>query len=180
MIYGHFLDRALSGVRLGCIERLNFHSTRRTTIVCAVCLLGVLSACSAMKVVTAPAEQDEKAKRFETVPGKAVVYVYRGDSVMGGDYTSTILLNGMAVGTGALNRYNVIVLNPGEYELGITSSFQSGYVMTVPIRVAAGKVYFAVEVWQMSVGFSLRPAAPEEAKAAIQAGRLVAWYEAPP
>ena len=135
--------------------------------------LAVLSACSTLLVPTAPAPQDARAKLFRPVSGKAVLYVYREKDLLGGDDSTSILIDGQVAATGARNRFNVIVLNPGEYQVGVRRASQIERPRAILLRANVDRVYYAREVWVPPTGFRLYPTPASVAQPAIRQGKLI-------
>jgi hypothetical protein len=140
-------------------------------------LIAVVAGCSTLLVQTAPETGDLRAKTFAPIPGHAVVYVVRDSSLFGADYTSDFIVNGKLVATGARSRYNVVVLPPGDYKLGVTSSYQAGQYFAFPLRVDAGAIYYLQVDWETPIGFVLKRMPPENARAEITKGKLISWRE---
>ena len=81
--------------------------------------------------------QEIAAKRFETVPGKAVVYVFR-DLVNFGGVQAPIALDGNQIGTSYGGTFFHLVLEPGPHRL--TGMF--GDSGSMQFSVQAGQMYF--------------------------------------
>lgn len=139
--------------------------------------LSSLFACSTYLVRTAPSALDEKAKKFSSIQGKAILYTYRGGSIFGSDYTTVISINGKKVATGARNRFNVIVLEPGNYKLGIDSSVNYGETKYLDIEIAQSKLYFFEETWKVFNGFSPTAMKKIDAIPVISDLKLISWKE---
>lgn len=110
----------------------------------AICTLLLLASCV---TPIPPSPQELAAKRFETVPGKAVVYVFR-DLVNFGGIQSPIALDGKQIGTSYGGTFFHLVVDPGPHRLagmfGDTGSMQ--------FTVAAGELYFIQQNVQVSFG----------------------------
>jgi hypothetical protein len=138
-----------------------------------------------MLVKSASDADDSKAKQFAPDATKAIVYVYRDDSFLGGDITSNVFLNDNSVAEGARSRFNVLSLPPGHYVLTSTSN-DSGALPAllhnrdkppVELTVESGKLYFVHETWEGIKGFFLVTATREEAEQAIKKGKLIAVHQ---
>jgi hypothetical protein len=110
---------------------------------------------------------------FEPVSGKAVIYVYRDGSLMDGYYSSKLIVNDHVVSTGALNSYSVLILPPGEYVIGVTSSFQKGNYLPTDVTFREGEVHYMNVYWEKDFGFRIRAVIDARAKKVISAARLI-------
>ncbi len=79
------------------------------TLISAV-LIVLIAACAARP----PSPADLQAKRFETIPDKAVVYLYR-DSVDFSDVPATFILDGQQQGSTYQGTYYRLELAPGRH-----------------------------------------------------------------
>lgn len=148
-----------------------------------ICL--VLVSCSTMLVKNASDVDDANAKKFTPDSAKAIVYVYRDDSFLGGDTTSNIFLNNKSVAEGARSRFNVLALPPGHYVLSSNSNdigalpaaLHNRGKPPVELTVESGKLYFVHETWKGISGFFLITAVQEEAEQAIKKGKLIAFHQ---
>jgi hypothetical protein len=138
-----------------------------------------------MLVKSASDADDSKAKQFEPDATKAIVYVYRDDSFLGGDLTSNLFLNNNPVAEGARSRFNVLSLPPGHYVFTLTSNDSGALPVLMhnsgkpplELTVEPGKLYFVHEKWVGYKGFFLVPATREEAEPAIKKGKLIAVHQ---
>jgi len=142
-----------------------------------ILLVLVLTACSSIIVEPEKSRRQGSADLYRPIPGKAVVYVYRDASLLEGYYTSKLIVNGYTVSTGAMNSYNILVLPPGDYDIGVTSSFQKGDYVPTDVTFSAGKVYYLKVYWEKDSGFMLRAVIDSRAKKVISTGRLIAIKE---
>lgn len=140
-------------------------------------LVIVITACSSIVVDTENIRRNSRMDLFRSIPGKAVLYVYRDASLKDGYYTSNLIINGHRVSTGALNSFNVLILPAGEYVIGVTSSFQKGDYLPMDVTFRAGEVYYLNEYWEKDAGFEIRAVIDSRAKKVISAARLIAIQE---
>jgi hypothetical protein len=94
-----------------------------------------------------PSPQEIAAKRFETVPGKAVIYVFR-DAVNFAGTPSPIALDGNAIGSSYGGTFFRLVVEPGQHRL--TGMYGDNGAMT--IIVAANQLYFVQQTVSLMVG----------------------------
>jgi len=142
-----------------------------------VMLAIVLSACSSVIVDTDNIRRNSRMNLFKSIPGKSVVYIYRDASLLDGYYSSKLIVNGHAVSTGALNSFNVLVLPPGEYVIGVTSSFQKGDYLPMDVTFRKGEISYLNVYWEKDSGFRLRAVIDSRAKKVISGARLIAIKE---
>jgi len=144
-----------------------------------------LSGCSPLLVQKASDADDSRAKQFSADAARAIIYVYRDDTFLGGDVTSNIYVGEKPVAEGARNRFNVLSLPPGHYTFSSASN-EAGALQAllhnrdkplVDLTVEAGKLYFVHEKWEGISGFFLHSATREEAEPSIMKGRLTASRE---
>jgi hypothetical protein len=99
--------------------------------------LGLMLAAAGCVTPLPPSPQELAAKRFEPVPGKAVVYVFR-DAVNFASVQAPIALDGNQIGTSYGGTFFHVVVEPGPHRLagmfGDTGSMQ--------FSVQAGQLYF--------------------------------------
>ncbi|MGH8616968.1 MAG: DUF2846 domain-containing protein [Burkholderiales bacterium] len=110
----------------------------------ALCVLLSLGACV---TPIPPSPQELAAKRFETVPGKAVVYVFR-DLVNFGGTQSPIALDGKQIGASYGGTFFHLVVDPGPHRL----AGMFGDAGSMQFTVAAGELYFIQQTVQVSFG----------------------------
>lgn len=150
---------------------------------CLAVLAAVLSACSSVAVDPENPARNSSLNLFTPIPGKAVVYVYRDDAVLDGYYTSKLIVNGHFVSTGARNSFNVLVLPPGDYDIGVTSVFQQGKYLPMDVHFEAGEVHYLNVYWKKNAhwekeeGFRLKAVVDTNAKKVISAARMIAFKE---
>lgn len=98
----------------------------------------LMSGCASVPMASTSA--DAQAKTFAPVPDKAVLYIYRNET-MGAAIKMPLLVDGMSVGDTAAHTYVRKELPPGEHT--ITSKTEKDATLT--IDMLAGKIYY---VWQ--------------------------------
>jgi hypothetical protein len=103
----------------------------------ALAALGLMLAAAGCVTPLPPSPQELAAKRFEPVPGKAVVYVFR-DAVNFASVQAPIALDGNQIGASYGGTFFYQVVEPGTHRLagmfGDTGSMQ--------FSVQAGQLYF--------------------------------------
>jgi hypothetical protein len=99
----------------------------------------------------APADDDQKAKRFSPGAGKAAIYIYRKDGRRGSAVRFPVTVNGTAIGAVATGTYYVVEVEPGDHEVwvGWDQSMPrtmndpiAAKLVLIPIRAVAGATYF--------------------------------------
>lgn len=140
--------------------------------------ISFLTACSAILVGAADPSKDSAAKTFSSVPGRALLYIYR-PSKMGGDYTTNVRINGRSLAKGAYQRYNVLSAVPGHYRLEV-NAFLYPDKHPLEMDARAGEIHFFEEEWQFGDGFSLREMDPDKAKAVLAQLKLAARVDVVP
>lgn len=168
------------GPKAGSFDRLVTQCARvlrakpvvsRQSLVALISLID-LAGCSTALVSQALPEQDSRAKAFEPVTDCALVYVYRG-SIIGGDYTTNVVLDEKSVATGARSRFNVLLLKPGTYKIGATS-FLYFEKAREALNLGAGDIVYLQEVFQFGSGFALQRRTAAQAQPAILGSKLTA------
>ncbi len=145
--------------------------------------LVVLTACSTVAVEPGKDGRYADIKLFSPIPDKAVVYVYREDAIADGYYPTRLIVNGHTVSTSARNSYNILVLPPGEYDIGVTSSFQEGDYLPMDVNFNAGEVHYLNVYWEKTAhwekdeGFRLKAVTENRARKHISSARLIAFKE---
>jgi Protein of unknown function (DUF2846) len=143
-----------------------------------------LAGCSSMLVKSANDADDSKAKQLDADPNYALVYVYRDNSFMGSELKSELFVNKKMIANGASNRFNVLSLPPGHYDVS-TASIDSGALPALlhnrdkpalELTVVSGELYFVHETFKALKGFLLSAATREEAEPAIKKGKLIAVH----
>lgn len=84
-----------------------------------------------------PTAAEIQAKRFEPVPGKAVVYLYR-DAVNYTTVAAPVALDGNEVGANFAGTFFRFVVDPGEHRISGTVADNG----SLRFKVAANQVYF--------------------------------------
>jgi len=142
-----------------------------------ILLVILLTACS--RVVVEPVNNKHRSgfNLFKPVSGKSVVYVYRDDALLDGYYASKLIMNGYPVANGAINSFNILILPPGDYDIGVTSSFQKGDYVPTDVTFHSGEVHYLKVYWEKDSGFRIRAVLDSRAKKVIATGRLIAIKE---
>jgi hypothetical protein len=84
-----------------------------------------------------PSPQEIEAKRFESVPGKAVVYLFR-DAVNYATVAAPVALDGSPVGSTYAGTFMRLVMDPGRHR--INGTYQD--MGAIELTVAANQIYF--------------------------------------
>ncbi|OZB58657.1 MAG: hypothetical protein B7X39_16280 [Lysobacterales bacterium 14-68-21] len=98
----------------------------------------MMSGCASVPMASTSA--DAQAKAFTPVPDKAVLYIYRNET-MGAAIKMPLLVDGVSVGDTAAHTYVRKELSPGQHT--ITSKTEKDSTLT--IDMLAGRIYY---VWQ--------------------------------
>jgi len=101
-----------------------------------VLLLALLGACASTPEATV--QSDAEAKRFESAPRAAIIYLYRADAP-GGSGTSTIWVDGHIVGQTLPATYFRVPVRPGRNRISAYASDQGH----LDIETREGAIYFA-------------------------------------
>ena len=119
-----------------------------------------------------PSPQDIEAKRFEHVPGKAVIYLFR-DYQDFTDEVSTVMLDDQMMGSTYRGTYFRWVVEPGRHQI----RGYAGDAGTFTIDAAPDRMYFIQQsVSRMFHGFAqsfFRPVPETYGRAAVMRGELV-------
>jgi len=100
-----------------------------------VLLLVLLGACASTP--EAPVQSDAEAKRFESAPRAAIIYLYRADAP-GGSATSTIWVDGHIVGQTLPATYFRVPVRPGRNRISAYAGDQG----RLEIETREGGIYF--------------------------------------
>lgn len=98
----------------------------------------LLTGCAS--VPTASPELDKQAKKFNTSPDKATVYIYRNES-MGAAIKMDVMVDGRTIGQTAAKTYFALAVPPGKHTVVSKAENDSAVVLDTQ----AGKNYY---VWQ--------------------------------
>ena len=148
----------------------------REIIILTVCVV-IFSACSSVVVDSENIRRNSRMNLFTPIAGKTVIYVYRDASLLDGYYTSELIINGHSVATGARNSFNILVLPPGKYVVGVTSAFQKGEYLPTDVTFREGEIHYLHVYWDNDAEFRLRAVIDTKAKKVISAARLIAYKE---
>jgi len=129
-----------------------------------VLLTALIGGCAATP--EASRESDAEAKRFESAPRAAIIYLYRADTPNSGT-TATLWIDGRIVGESVQATYFRVIARPGRNRISA-----SGHDLgRIEIDTRENEVYFvAMQVLgdgESSSGTIFRSVAPEVGKAAI-------------
>jgi hypothetical protein len=116
---------------------------QRLRILVALCLLPFAGCVTPPP----PSPQEIAAKRFDVVPGKAVIYVFR-DAVNFEGTPSPIALDGNPVGSSYGGTFFRFVVEPGQHRLA--GMYGDNGAMT--LTVAANQIYFVQQTVSLMVG----------------------------
>ena len=114
--------------------------TKRTTMLSLLVGVMVMTFSACASVPMAPTDMDMKAKAMTPPPKKALIYLYRNES-MGSQAKMAVNFNGRYAGQTLSHTYLMWVVDPGKYEL--TSVAEDTSIL--PVDAKAGQTYY---VWQ--------------------------------
>jgi hypothetical protein len=131
-------------------------------------LVVVLAGCAPLP----PSPQDLEAKRFEPVPGKAVIYVVRDDPDVSRE-AATLMLDDSMMGSTYPGTYFRWVVEPGRHRI---RGF-AGDAGSITIDVAPDRMYFIQQTYTRGfTGFGqsfFRPIPEPYGRGAVMRGELV-------
>ena len=119
----------------------------------------------------APSNLDQKAKSFDSVSDKAVLYIYRNET-FGAAATMDININSKRVGQTAPKTYFKFDLTPGKYIIQSDSENTS----ILELEISAGKSYFVWQEVKMGVLYArskLHLMSEAEGKAGVLESKLI-------
>lgn len=119
----------------------------------------------------APAENDSKAKTFETLPGKATLYVYRNER-FGAAISMDVAINGKTIGQTASKTFFKFDLAPGDYRIDSKAENTS----TLQLSLDAEKNYFVWQEVKMGIVYArskLQLMDEEKGKQGVTESRLI-------
>ena len=129
-----------------------------------VLLLALLGGCASTP--EASPQSDAEAKRFESAPRAAIIYLYRADTP-GGSGTSTIWIDGRIVGQTLPATYFRVPVRPGRNRISAYASDQG----QLEIETREGGIYFVsmrvAGTDETAPNTLFRSVAPEVGKAEI-------------
>lgn len=127
-------------------------------------LLALLAGCAATP--EASRERDAEAKRFETAPRTAIIFLYRADTPSNGA-TATLWMDGRLIGQSLQTTYFRVFARPGRNIITVAGSDMG----RIEIDTSADGIYFiAMQVFGDAEGSSrtvFRSVPPETGKAQI-------------
>jgi hypothetical protein len=119
--------------------------------------------------------QDEEAKQFGPVAGKARVYVVR-PSIIGGRYAWTIQVDGLPVGLIAEHTFLVLDLEPGPHEVAVQTG-ENRHALS--LKLDEQEIRFVEVVSRLGLVESkaeLRPLQREQGEASVRSSKRVALF----
>ena len=134
-------------------------------------------------VKSASSADDAKAKQFTPDSTRALIYVFRDNSFLGQNLASQLVVNNVIAAKTERNRFNIVSLVPGDYELLSVSAKEANAAVSLihnkkkePVKLTAeaGKIYFVQEVFHPTTGFTVKVVSQEEAAPLIKKGKLIA------
>lgn len=137
-------------------------------------------------IKNATAAEEAKAKNFESDPQRALIYVYRDNSFLGGSAKSQFVVNNVAVADTGKGQFNVVSLAPGKYDFLTLSAGESNTStmlihnsnkVSVQLSAEAGKLYFYQVMFKPMGGFSLKSVTEEEAKPMIKKNKMKSFNQ---
>jgi hypothetical protein len=148
---------------------------RSRSALAVVVLLSMLMLGACASVDLAPPAEDARAKAMQPPSGKALVYIYRHET-MGAAIKMNVMVNGKLLGQTASKTYFVVAVPPGP--VNIASLAENTSELTV--QASAGNKYF---VWQeVKMGaWSARSALSEQGESrgmeGVTASKLIQYVE---
>jgi hypothetical protein len=123
-----------------------------------------------------PSPQEIEAKRFETVPGKAVIYLFR-DAVNYQTVAAPVALDGVPVGSSYAGTFLRFVVEPGKRRLAGT--YQD--IGAIEMTVAANQIYFVQHTAIVTrnvdlMGTAFTPADPATGRSRVAQYQLTGNY----
>lgn len=143
---------------------------RSLLLVLAGVMVMMVSACASVPL--APPEMDMKAKNMSAPKDKALVYLYRNET-MGSAIKMTVNLDGRFAGQTASKTYFMWLLPPGKHEFASITENTS----TLNLDAKAGETYY---IWQeVKMGMwaarsSLQLVDKEKGKKGVEESKLIA------
>ena len=113
------------------------------TVFGIVCLSALFVGCATVPLANSDA--DANAKKFQPEPGKAAIYICRGNGI-NGEHLIETQVDGILVGSLAVNTYEVISVAPGHHVVVVTGPTNEE---ELPVDAVAGNIYFfqASMIW---------------------------------
>ena len=129
------------------------------------------SGCSTLVVSKAPKEENTSARALTPPADKALLYIYRTGSTLGGDIVGTLSVDGIKVGKTARSRYHYLLLEPGTHTITLESSYQyKPYELN--ISTDPGQTYFVLEHWKIPSGIELKQTDEIDGRKGIESSSL--------
>ena len=134
-------------------------------------VLGLIISCASTS--TASIEKDEKAKSFETISNKGVVYLYRPGRALGAAGQTQVKINGLDAGGTGPGTFFRWELTPAEYVFSCKTPESSA---AVELNVESGKLYFLMQNEHLGVSsgrVSLKEVNEKEGMKAVNNSKLL-------
>lgn len=126
--------------------------------------LFLLAGCAA-PVALAPLHLDAKAKIFQPVPDKSVIYVFRDDDYNYVELVFPLSIDGKIIGKLGIETYFVFAVSPGKHQMVTHSEYQQStkqnHTFTLNIKTEPGKIYYVWNEINSSHGLGLLCCAPK-------------------
>jgi len=116
----------------------------RSTTFLAYLLLLVLAGCATRE----PSPEELRSKRFEAIPDKAVVYLYR-DRLDFTNAPASLTLDGQPLGSTYQGTFFRLELAPGQHRIAGFAGDSGSFVFSAE----AGKLYFVLQIVSRFLGF---------------------------
>lgn len=145
---------------------------KRTSLmlILAGAMLMMVSACASVPL--APPEMDMKAKNMSAPKDKALVYLYRNET-MGAAIKMTVNLDGRFAGQTASKTYFMWLLPPGKHDFASVTENMS----TLNLDARAGETYYIwqeVKMGMWAAGSKLQLVDKEVGKKGVEESKLIA------
>jgi hypothetical protein len=145
---------------------------KRTSLmlILAGAMLMMVSACASVPL--APPEMDMKAKNMSAPKDKALVYLYRNET-MGAAIKMTVNLDGRFAGQTASKKYFMWLLPPGKHDFASVTENTS----TLNLDAKAGEAYYIwqeVKMGMWAAGSKLQLVDKEIGKKGVEESKLIA------
>lgn len=110
-------------------------------IVFTFIIVVIICSCTSLAptVPMATLDQDAKAKQFQVIPDKALLYIIRTKGSAWG-ITNSIVVDKLVVGTLKDGSYAVAELSPGKHIVSVLGNFEGDCVLKIDTE--KGKIYF--------------------------------------
>jgi hypothetical protein len=130
------------------------------------CIMAFMLTACAPSLTMAPLDRDLAAKRFESPPDKARIYVYRPSKMAAALVAYEVMMDGKTWGALNIDNYLYLDVSPGKHIVSLSS------LAVVEIEAEAGHIYF-LEMYPGMTKFVLRQVSEEKGKASVKKSKLV-------